>query len=271
MNKFFLLLISCALFSAKKLCAQNIVSVNEFTGTATASIPLYNVQSGGISLPITLFYGGNGVRITDGEGNAGINWNLSAGGKISRQVRDLPDDCKKNYKNETRLGWLNIPNTGTNWTKISSFTIANDNSQANCTDETSDINYINTNFADLSDTEPDLFYVSAPGLSCQLVFDNNRVIRTIPYMNIKVSYALDANDRISSFTIINDKGIKYEFANAELMSKGTYTNKPDSVKFFKRTYDQYISRPEGAGSPILYSPGIEFNTAGFNQDKRSGG
>ncbi|HMI05191.1 MAG TPA: hypothetical protein VK541_22075, partial [Pedobacter sp.] len=241
------------------VCGQNIVGVNEFTGTVNAAIPLYSIQSGGVSLPVSLFHSGTGVRIKDVEGTAGMNWYLSAGGKISRHLRDLPDDCKKNYKNQERLGWLHIPNTGTNWTKIGNFTIANDGSQANCTDETADINYINTNFNDLSDTEPDIFNVSAPGLSCQLMFDNNRIIRTMPYMNIKVSYVLDTTGRINSFTIINDRGIKYEFANAQMMSRGTYTTKPDSVKFFKRTYEQYIARPDG--SPITYSPGIEYNSA----------
>ncbi len=68
------------------------VDVNESTGSISPSIPLYTYQGGNISIPISLAYSGNGVKVDQRPTTTGINWNLIAGGAITRQVRDRPDE-----------------------------------------------------------------------------------------------------------------------------------------------------------------------------------
>jgi hypothetical protein len=214
---------------------KSAANVNTLTGTANVVIPVYTLSRGAVSMPINLVYSATGVKPKDVEGTAGMGWQLQAGGQISRQVRGIPDDAKRDVNGNGRTGWLYNDYGGF----IASFTPAN-TGNGNCTQEAADISYINSEFADTTDTEPDLFYVNAPGLSCQLVFDNvNQVFRTIPYQDVKITYTTDpAFGLITSFTIINDRGIKYVFAAPEFVQQQTVTS-GSSGTYFQNTYKQY--------------------------------
>lgn len=245
MKKIFLPILSVILSSAlfyNTVNAQS-VSVDNFSGSANLSIPLVSLQYGGISMPIGISYNGGGIRVKDVEGSAGMGWNLFAGGQISRQVRGIPDDTKQDNFTAVRLGWI----YNTNGSKINSFNIANDNNPATTTDESADLAYLSANFSDFSDTEPDIFYVNAPGLSCKLVFDNDHNIRTIPYQDIKVTYEIettvpntwDSYGRIKSFTITTATGTTYIFSALEITRKMSLSSTPSNIQYFKREYEQY--------------------------------
>lgn len=62
------------------------------TGTAQFSIPIYTAQTGSLKLPVSLDYSSNGVKVDEMATRVGINWNLNAGGMITRVVLDQPDD-----------------------------------------------------------------------------------------------------------------------------------------------------------------------------------
>ena len=83
------------------------VNVNESTGVISPSIPLYTYRSGDIDIPITLNYSGNGVKVAQETTWTGINWNLNAGGVITREVRDLPDETQNVIKKYYTNGELN--------------------------------------------------------------------------------------------------------------------------------------------------------------------
>lgn len=253
------------LFSIPVFAQNQSLSVNKYTGSASVAIPLYNITSGSVAIPVMAVYQTSGVKVKDDWDNLGLHGQLIAGGEISRTVRGLPDDIKVDNMTSARLGWL----YNTNGAKINGFIIANDNNPAVCTDETADNTYITTNFSDLSDTEPDIFNVNAPGLSCQFVFDNGHVIKLIPYQDLNITYTTALSGRIESFTVTNDKGTIYVFAAQELETR-TITN-PGAVSYFKRQYDQYlngitynrswklteISSVSGGGINILYTAGVK--------------
>ncbi|MCC8411278.1 hypothetical protein LJ707_20220 [Mucilaginibacter sp. UR6-1] len=236
MNTRKMLLLLCLLsILARTAIAQNgaNVSVNNYTGTANVTIPLFQVTSGSLSLQIAAAYNANGVKVKDAKGIMGMNWGLIAGGEISRALRGLPDDMK--YDN-SRLGWL----YNTNGTKINNFAISNSNSTTVCSDETADNSYISSNFADLSDTEPDIFNINAPGLSCQFLFDKDKIVRTIPYRDLKISYSANVTSgKIESFSVINEQGLIYTFSKTEIEYRKSTTT--GTVSYFKRGYDQYVN------------------------------
>ncbi|MBB6612559.1 RHS repeat protein [Pontibacter sp. Tf4] len=68
------------------------IPVSFFTGLPSIDIPLYTIQDAGITLPISLSYHASGVSPDQHPGWVGMGWNLNAGGAISRQVNDLPDE-----------------------------------------------------------------------------------------------------------------------------------------------------------------------------------
>lgn len=226
-------------FNCGPLFAQVNVSVDNFTGTGIVNVPIWTVRSGPISVPISLVYSGAGVRVKDQEGSAGMNWHLVAGGEIRREVRGLPDDIPQNYGPNGRSGWLH----NTNRNKVNDFSILNDNNASTCTDEESDLNYIATNFLGFSDTEPDIFYVNAPDLSCKMIFDKDLTIRTIPDIGAKITYTInsDYTPTITGFIITNDKGIRYEFSTIETTTRKTSTSQNvNDIVYFKHEFDQYF-------------------------------
>src|SRR5258708_14817746 len=67
--------------------------VSYFTGLPDISIPLFEVKSGSLSIPITLSYHASGIKPTDVAGWVGLGWALSAGGQVSRSVHGKPDEA----------------------------------------------------------------------------------------------------------------------------------------------------------------------------------
>jgi len=230
------------IFCCLKTFGQSAVNVSTLTGAANVTIPVYNIARGQVSCPINLVYNSSGVKPKDVEGTAGMGWQLQVGGSVSRQVKGLPDDAyQDNLGNKNLVGWLY---NAAGATSITNFTPANTGTGVNCTNETNDISYISSHFSYLSDTEPDQFSVNAPGLSCQLYYDAaNAKFVTVPYQDLVITYTTDNNTssatykNITSFTIINDQGIKYVFSVPESVTQQAVTS--STVNFFKSTYNQY--------------------------------
>lgn len=260
---------ACFLFSAKAQ-AQTPVDINLPTGSLNVNIPVYTVSKGQVAVPVSLAYSTNGIKPKEVEGTAGMSWNILAGGQISRQLRGIPDDVTFDDQNVYSNGWIN-----TNYsTFISGFNIANDNSSSTCTDETSDVNYIDGYFVDTNeDTEPDIFNVNAPGLSCQLVYDKSTSkFKLISYQDLVISYTINggtgaAASLISSFTITNDKGIKYVFSAPEKVTQKTVLGTNGNAQYFVRKYKIFqhgityysswnlvsITDPNGNGVQLNYT------------------
>lgn len=68
------------------------VPVSIYTGIPQINIPLYTLEEGKISVPISLNYHAAGVRPNQHPGWVGVGWSLSAGGAITRKVKNVPDD-----------------------------------------------------------------------------------------------------------------------------------------------------------------------------------
>ncbi|MES2653120.1 MAG: hypothetical protein V4663_15370 [Bacteroidota bacterium] len=72
------------------------VPINYATGSANVQIPMGEIRSGKIVVPISVNYsGGNGIKINQIASRTGMNWALNAGGLISRTVYHQPDETSK--------------------------------------------------------------------------------------------------------------------------------------------------------------------------------
>ena len=67
-------------------------SVNNPNGVVPIEIPLYTIQCGSLTLPITLIYSTTGRKVSDVTGAVGLGWNLNTGGMVSRTVYGCPDE-----------------------------------------------------------------------------------------------------------------------------------------------------------------------------------
>lgn len=61
-------------------------------GAAEYEVPLYELKGHQLSIPISLTYLSNGIRVDEIAGVAGLGWTLNAGGCITREVVYMPDE-----------------------------------------------------------------------------------------------------------------------------------------------------------------------------------
>ena len=66
--------------------------VSNFTGTPEITIPLLEIKTGRITLPIKLSYHGSGIKVDEIASRVGIGWALEAGGVVTRVMKGLPDE-----------------------------------------------------------------------------------------------------------------------------------------------------------------------------------
>lgn len=71
------------------------VETSLFTGKLNLSIPIYSLNDPDFNLDIALRYNSEGFKPRKHSGYVGYNWFLEAGGCITREVRNLPDDYNR--------------------------------------------------------------------------------------------------------------------------------------------------------------------------------
>jgi hypothetical protein len=73
------------------------IPVGLFTGTMRYPIPLLQVQSGKIGIPVSLDYASNGIKVDEVSGRTGMGWTLQIGGVITRNIMGQADEWAAFY------------------------------------------------------------------------------------------------------------------------------------------------------------------------------
>jgi hypothetical protein len=140
------------------------IPVSLYTGVPQIGVPLHTLEEGKISVPISLNYHASGVRPNQHPGWVGMGWNLSAGGAITRKVKDLRDEWFAGnnlpffglfYPQASNL--LNPSNSNPDYWESSAY-LANLTSGSGVT-------------SNAQDTEPDEFSFNFLGFSGSFYFD----------------------------------------------------------------------------------------------------
>lgn len=243
---FFAFVFSCA----SLLSMAQVVDVDTYTGKGITTIPLYTLKSGPLSFPISLINVSGGVKADANTGAVGTGWNISSGGSISRQMRGLPDDYDSVNASGTHVkqGWL----FNNNSTTVGNFVPTADDNLTVSTDEQNDYNFLNSlggfNGATMIDTEPDVFYISAPGISCSFVFNNSGQISFLGKEDFKITY-VSGPTGIQSFSVLDDAGTTYSFGNplssfiqSTLKDDGGVIHNESDITHFKYQYLLYKNK-----------------------------
>jgi len=155
---------------------QGQIPVGMFTGTPNVSIPLYTISTGGYSLPLSLGYSSNGIKVDQMATEVGLGWTLNAGGVITRVLRDEADE-------ESRVS---LPNVGVSSNEMKIFLSG-------------------TILSEGSDTQPDLFSFNFNGYSGKFYLDDNMEPLLVEPSPLKI-------ERFSvTYKITDPKGIEYYF------------------------------------------------------------
>jgi hypothetical protein len=224
-------------------CSAQDIPVDMHTGTPIIQVSLGGISDHDLSTSIGLVYDVSKLKLHElSDGWYGLGWQITAAGSVSREVRGLPDDLYET-SGLMRRGWLYQTTTGTPIAQdIGNFSVGSDGSTSTCTDETTDNTKINS-FNYTVDTEPDIFYFSAGGISGSFVFDNagTPTIRLIPYQQIKITPTY-TNYKLTAFTIATNTGMVYTFndisSNTKLATRNSAVN---DVSLMRKEYEFYKS------------------------------
>lgn len=214
--------------NAASLGLYGEVPVSLYTGTPNIEIPVYTLQEGKIKIPISLSYHASGVRVNQHPGWVGLNWNLNAGGAITRVVKGAEDEFQPTTN----------PTSNTNAYYMYGY---------------SQLNSTNWNTMTYSkDTEPDEFTFNFAGYSGKFYYDHNgqwktkcdapvRINLLTPVMlatptdlQLKSGIGKDQANYFAGFEITTPEGITYTF--------GGTTNAIEYTKpFFKQRESFWVA------------------------------
>src|SRR5580698_4701385 len=63
------------------------IPVNMSTGIPNISVPIYNIKTPRLEVPINLSYYASGIKVDDIASWVGLGWSLNAGGAITRTIK----------------------------------------------------------------------------------------------------------------------------------------------------------------------------------------
>ena len=165
-----------------------------FTGTAQFNIPLYQLKSNKLSVPISLNYSTNGVKVDQIASWVGMGWSLNAGGVITRMVRDRADEISDRMSFEGIVDQLDIDPQ-----LMERIIMDTDNEEI--------------------DTEPDLYSYNFNGQNGKFIIDTDGFPRLIPHQDITLEVI--GSGALRTFEITTKGGVKYYFGEKE---QGASTN-----------------------------------------------
>lgn len=213
--------------------------VDLYTGGGQVNIPICNLSSRELSVPVSLNYtGARGLKLQEYAGCAGLGWQINVGGSISRVVRSYPDEVPNGF-----IG------TGL-WGKKLETTSPTQVEGA----------------PPIADGEPDIFYVKTPTFALQFVFDgdgkpvfaNNNGLKIIARNFYNTSTYPN-----SSFEIVDEMGTHYYFGSTDASVEKTTTKLWGTSYVFPTTWylDKIVAYNSADEIAIDYitSPAMEIS------------
>jgi hypothetical protein len=176
--------------------------IGAYTGRPDINIPLYEIQTNKLSLPVTLNYDETGIRVNEMASWVGMNWSLDAGGMISRVVIGEPDIINSTTYEALPPRADQIVDDQNYFNYLRSLV-------------ENDVMYPTNH----PDAEPDRYYYSFKGHSGSFVFDRDRNIMQIPKTSLKIT----VTGNMDGFNIIDETGATYVFSSTESTESFIYS------------------------------------------------
>lgn len=161
------------------------------TGVVSPSVPLYDIQVGRYSMPVTLNYHGAGIKADDENYYVGLGWSLFVGGYISRTVRGRPDEQQE----------FNIRSTRT-------FTLGNKD----------DLTYLKDVLHRQIDANYDRYNYSFAGYSGSFILRKSvsgMDVVQLPETDLKIELIGEVLEGVRNFKITTPAGEQYLFTERE--------------------------------------------------------
>lgn len=203
--------------TAYELGKYGQVPVGLFTGTPNINIPIITFKTPKLSVPISLSYNSNGIKVDQMETNVGLGWSLNAGGVISKIIRDKSDE-ENNY--------IFPINEITDFNNLETINF-----------------FYKAGHAEV-DTETDLFMYNFQGFSGKFVYGNDKSIVQLPASALKIEPIIENTK--TGYKITTPDGVKYYFLESEVTtSNQSGDGHPAPVKGITAWFMSRIEHPSG--------------------------
>lgn len=244
------------------------ISFGLFTGQPNISFPLYEISYPDYSFPISLSYSYNGLKVEEYPSWVGAGWTLQATGVITRQTRGLPDERINGYNGQAKRGLqvVSFILSGANKSNSAYYSFLQDIKNGRV------------------DTEPDIFVLSAPGLSGKFFFDETQcnsqlfegtmVIKNAVLLagsKLKVRGFFDYNatygailGMIRKFEVTDERGVVFLFdkiEKAEALKYDLDNTTPTLDDYGNAWYLSQITTPNGNTITFQYGNRVLDNPA----------
>lgn len=177
------------------------------TGAATLSLPLYEVQVGGWSLPFSLQYYSTGIKVHATPYPAGLGWTLLPGLRVTRTIRGRADLW---YERDIRNGG----SASFDYEKLTVYDAVT-GSQPGLFDW------------DMLDSQYDIFTVSLPEETCRFILvEENGIYHAETVNSLLKIDILGTNG--AGFKVTDGKGVIYWFGDDTTTPGNNYTEYADN-------------------------------------------
>jgi hypothetical protein len=200
------------------------IPVSPYTGTADITVPIYEIHTKGLDVPITLDYHTGGIRMKDESGWVGLGWALTAGGAISRTILDRDDfNTAAPYftssvpQLEGDMSSVQYPESTLEPYFSQYFFDMYCTYKVNVTGGTEDYWAAFTSGGGPYDIEPDIFTYNFPGHSGKFIILRNRQVVLQSQDNIVIKVDNAGN----TFTVIDEKGNNFIFQDRDSSGSST--------------------------------------------------
>ncbi|MCE7864497.1 MAG: hypothetical protein DYG99_13225 [Bacteroidetes bacterium CHB5] len=224
---------------ASALAKYGNIPVSTYTGLPDISIPIYEIKTRDVSVPITLSYHASGIKVSEEASRVGLGWVLNAGGVISRNVVNKDDFL------EDVTAYLSSNNIspviagGPRYVAPSNMQAGTIASFLDTQNLPNQVNYDLTNFIHGSsyDYEPDQFSYNFMGNSGQFVLGRDGQ----PVLKKQEKIRLTSISNGSSWEVFTADGFKYVFAATESSSDNSTGNNEQKSAWYLTS----ITSPSG--------------------------
>jgi YD repeat-containing protein len=245
--------------------------VDYYTGLPNIGIPLFEIRSGTLSLPLSLSYHGVGIRVDEEASSVGLGWSLNAGGTIVRTIKGKDDFSPFGYHFSREM--IDVECGGGDSCLLGDVTkMVPHGANGFCQGDISyyifrpagscfaKVNGQIVNYNDLTgentDWEPDVYTFNIGGQAGKFIFDQKylsngkiNILERNAMIKVKLHGSLVDKGFNSTWEVTDQEGNKYFFEDKEKTSSNNYGESVTSWLLNK------IVSPTGDEIKFIYTTG----------------
>lgn len=236
--------------------------IGYYTGTPNISIPLYEIKSDDITVPISISYNASGIKVSDEASRVGLGWVLNAGGLISRNIVGADDFVYTafNYNNTS------IPDlvSGYEWIKNPGFYV-----QGGCNFSVPGYSASAKTYLDAGhDFQPDQYSYNVPGHSGKFILKRSKEAILASKEKVRITVG---DNNANSWEIATADGSIYSFTEYETFTDNESSSAGPPGTYKTAWYLTKITSPKGAEVNFYYTtvPNVYVKPVGSYTESRN--